>query len=233
MDLVSKLLSVLLAFTLATGCASLSADAPLPPAPVAAAPPPAEPPGPPLDYPLEIAVGPSAPAVERTDVSLCPMAVLNAPAADAEGRVMATRYVTVGAVRLLRAPATSVCISSGYGRRNGRLHRGVDLHTRGQGDVLAAGDGVIRKAAWHADFGNMIVIEHGGGVYTLYGHMSGFRDGVAAGARVTQGDALGPIGMTGAAKAPHVHFEILLGAFDTPKGEFGMETVNPFAAPLS
>lgn len=233
MVFVSKLSPVLLAFTLTTGCASLSADAPLPPAPVAVAPPAAEPPAPPRDYPLEIAVGPSPPDFERTEVSLCPMAVLNAPAADAEGRVMATRYVTVGAVRLLRAPATNVCISSGYGWRNGRLHRGVDLHTRGEGEVLAAGDGVIRKAAWHADFGNMIVIEHGGGVYTLYGHLARFKDGVAAGARLKQGDALGPIGMTGAAKAPHVHFEILLGAFDMPKGEFGMETINPFAAPLS
>jgi murein DD-endopeptidase MepM/ murein hydrolase activator NlpD len=161
------------------------------------------------------------------------MSVLNAPPADAEGRVIASRHVAVGAVRLLRAPATNVCISSGYGRRNGRLHRGVDLHTRGLGEVLAAGEGVIRKAAWHVDFGNMIVIEHGQGVYTLYGHLAGFRDGVAAGASVKEGEVLGPIGMTGDAKAPHVHFEILLGAFDTPKAEFGMETVNPFAAPLS
>lgn len=202
---------------------------PAPPAVVAAAPSPAPLP----DYPLEVAIGPDAAALTRVDVSLCPMAVLNAPPADADGRVIAARHIDIGESRLLRAPATNVCISSGYGRRNGRLHRGVDLHTRGRGDVLAAGDGVIRKADWHPDFGNMIVIEHGAGVYTLYGHMAGFRDGVAPGLLVREGDVLGPIGMTGDAKAPHVHYEILVGEFNSPKGAFGMETVNPFAAPVS
>ena len=140
------------------------------------------------------------------------------------------RRVTVNGVDLRLAPVSEGCLSSGFGPRGGKRHGGVDYFAR-RGDVLAAGDGVIKEVESRADFGNMILIDHGRGVYTRYAHLASFDRAFAAGQKVKDGQRLGPIGATGAAGAPHLHYEILSGSFVSGAGSFGLNQHDPFALP--
>lgn len=176
----------------------------------------------------------AAPAAGKTahaGIELCPMQISNPPPTDKSGKAIGGPIVSIKSVPLLLMPATNACLSSGYGPRSGRLHRGVDYHTRTSGDVLAAGDGVIVEAVTRADFGNMIVIDHGSGVYTRYAHLASFAKGAAKGAKVRRGGALGPIGASGATSVKHLHFEILSGTYATGAGSFGLSAHNPFDLP--
>lgn len=163
---------------------------------------------------------------------LCPMTVLNAPAAMADGVVArANARVAVNGRRLRVAPADDVCLSSGFGRRNGRLHSGVDYYTKGDPMVVAAASGVVRLAAMRADYGNMVVIDHGGGAFTVYGHLARFADGLKEGRPIADGAPLGPIGATGRTTVRHLHYEIRTGEWRDPAGVFGLEARDPFSLP--
>jgi murein DD-endopeptidase MepM/ murein hydrolase activator NlpD len=76
--------------------------------------------------------------------------------------------------------------------------------------VHAAGDGLVSFAGRHGGYGNAVVLGHGNGVSTLYGHMSRFAKHIRAGTRVQQGDVIGYVGMTGLATGPHLHYEYLV-----------------------
>ena len=134
-------------------------------------------------------------------------------------------------VSLLVAPVTKACLSSGFGLRGtgGRLHKGVDYYSDQGGEVLAAADGLILEATYRDDYGYMLVIDHGGGVYTRSAHLKRFAEGIDAGVRVAQGQVLGPIGNSGAyTKVVHLHYEVLTGDYDNPKRSFGLQPVNVF-----
>ena len=174
------------------------------------------------------------------DIVLCPgMSVSNAPRARNWGGgggggekavARAGASVSYKGVDLLLMPATGSCLSSGYGTRNGRLHKGVDYYPRGGGgEALAAADGVIIKAVARSDYGNMLVLDHGDGVYTLYAHLARFGSAAREGASVRQGEALGPIGSTGASSVVHLHWEVLSGEWSDAAGPFGLNPINPFA----
>lgn len=161
----------------------------------------------------------------------CKMTVSNAPAPGADGQVAsAAARVKVEGVTLMLAPVSAGCLSSGFGPRGNKPHKGVDYFARG-GDVLAAGGGVIKEALTRADFGNMILIDHGGGVFTRYAHLASFARPFAVGDKVKAGARLGPIGASGAAGAPHLHYEILSGAYVGGVGSFGLKHHDPFALP--
>lgn len=163
-------------------------------------------------------------------IELCPkMTISNSPPADASGVVRSGPYVKINGVSLILEPATNACLSSGYGQRNGRPHRGVDYHTRTDGEVISAADGTIIEAVFRSDFGNMIVIDHGAGVFTRYAHLQSFAGAVKAGAAVKRGQKLGPIGSTGSTSVRHLHFEILTGKYVSGVGSFGLASHNPFA----
>lgn len=162
-------------------------------------------------------------------VLLCKTAISNPPQPAPDGEVArASDRVRVNGVSLLLAPVTDGCLSSGYGPRNGRAHKGIDYFTRG-GDAIAAGGGTILEKLTRADFGNMILIDHGDGVYTRYAHLASFAPGLAEGAAIKAGARLGPVGATGAAGAVHLHFEILTGAYVPGVGSFGLKATDPFA----
>lgn len=73
--------------------------------------------------------------------------------------------------------------------------------------IFATGDGVVRRADNTASgYGNHIVIQHGYGYETLYGHLSKYK--VKAGQRVKRGDIIGYVGSTGRSEAPHLHYEV-------------------------
>ncbi|SHI85045.1 Peptidase family M23 [Clostridium cavendishii DSM 21758] len=103
-------------------------------------------------------------------------------------------------------------ISCAYGPRTHPVtgkqsfHQGVDLAVGSGTPIKAAKSGVVTTATYHYIYGNMIIVDHGGGYSTLYAHQSGFNASV--GQKVNQGDIIGYVGSTGWSTGPHLHFEV-------------------------
>ncbi len=104
-------------------------------------------------------------------------------------------------------------MSSPYGYRihpiygTKKFHSGVDLAAPGGSPILAAADGVVTFAGWNGGYGNCLMIDHGSGITTLYGHSSKLL--VSKGQRVTRGQQVALVGTTGASTGNHLHFEVL------------------------
>jgi murein DD-endopeptidase MepM/ murein hydrolase activator NlpD len=135
----------------------------------------------------------------------------------------------------LRSPVEFSRISSGFGARfhpifkNWRAHTGVDFVAPKGTRVLATADGTVIGAGYHGGYGNAVEIRHGGGITTLYGHLSGFVPGVRNGTRVHQGQPIGYVGATGWATGPHLHYEFrVAGIFQDP-----LRVPLPKAEPVS
>ncbi|HEX7275978.1 MAG TPA: peptidoglycan DD-metalloendopeptidase family protein [Acidimicrobiales bacterium] len=96
-------------------------------------------------------------------------------------------------------------ITSGFGNRWGRMHTGLDIGAGYGASIRAAMDGVVIMADYNGGYGNCVVIDHGGGLSTLYAHMS-YID-VSDGQTVDAGDYIGDVGSTGNSTGPHLHFE--------------------------
>jgi murein DD-endopeptidase MepM/ murein hydrolase activator NlpD len=114
----------------------------------------------------------------------------------------------------LRAPLDFTRISSVFNPRrvhpiSGRLraHKGIDYAAPTGTRIWAAGDGRIQFAGRKGGYGNAIIIDHGRGVSTLYGHMSRFAKSGRTGRTVRQGEVIGYVGSTGASTGPHLHYE--------------------------
>lgn len=105
-------------------------------------------------------------------------------------------------------------LSSGYGwrddpiRHTWKFHGGTDFPSEPGTPVDVAGDGVVSFAGRQRGYGNVIYVDHGGGVITLYGHLR--RIETRQGATVTAGERIGQVGSTGRATGPHLHFEVRL-----------------------
>ncbi|WP_258358854.1 peptidoglycan DD-metalloendopeptidase family protein [Moorella sulfitireducens] len=98
-------------------------------------------------------------------------------------------------------------ITSGFGWRDSEFHHGLDIAGKVGDYVRAAWSGVVAFAGWGNDiYGNMVKIDHGNGLETVYAHNS--RNLVKAGDYVRAGEALAEVGDTGNATGPHLHFEI-------------------------
>jgi murein DD-endopeptidase MepM/ murein hydrolase activator NlpD len=110
-------------------------------------------------------------------------------------------------------------VTSGFGYRTHpvlgtrRLHAGVDFGVGTGTPIVAAGDGVVVSAGWLGGYGNAVIIDHGGGVATLYGHQS--RLAVGSGASVSRGEVIGYVGSTGMSTGPHLHFELRINGVPT------------------
>jgi len=89
------------------------------------------------------------------------------------------------------------------------MHEGVDLVAPTGTPVHAAADGVVIGAAPNGRYGNWIRLDHAGKLATVYGHLSGFAPGIAAGATVSRGELIGYVGSTGRSTGAHLHFELL------------------------
>lgn len=115
-------------------------------------------------------------------------------------------------------PAQGV-LTSGYGPRWGRMHRGIDIAAPVGTPIYAAADGTVARAGWNSGgYGNLVDIRHPDGSMTRYAHNS--RLLVRAGQQVRQGQHIAAMGSTGYSTGPHLHFEIHLP---------GNGTVNPVA----
>ncbi len=105
-------------------------------------------------------------------------------------------------------------ISSKYGMRTHpitgvyKLHTGVDISAPMGVNFIAANDGIVTKAGYNAAYGNMVIIDHGGGVSTLYAHGSEIL--VQVGQSVKRGEVVLKVGSTGYSTGPHAHFEVRL-----------------------
>jgi murein DD-endopeptidase MepM/ murein hydrolase activator NlpD len=96
-------------------------------------------------------------------------------------------------------------VTSGFGMRWGRLHAGIDIGAGYGTPVRAAASGVVISAGWMGGYGNLVAIDHGGGLATAYAHLSGF---AVSGGSVGQGQVIGYVGCTGHCFGPHLHFEV-------------------------
>ncbi|MFC4100735.1 peptidoglycan DD-metalloendopeptidase family protein [Paenibacillus xanthanilyticus] len=101
-------------------------------------------------------------------------------------------------------PVSGAKLTSSYGTRWGRLHKGIDLI--GNKTILAADNGVVSFAGYKNGLGNAVIINHKNGYETIYGHLS--KISVEKGQVVQQGDKLGIMGNTGHSFGTHLHFEI-------------------------
>ncbi|WP_340005330.1 peptidoglycan DD-metalloendopeptidase family protein [Paenibacillus sp. FSL K6-0276] len=112
-------------------------------------------------------------------------------------------------------PVGSARISSPYGPRThpitgekGKVHTGVDFAVPQGTNIHAADSGTVILSEWWSGYGYCVIIDHGGGVWTLYGHIrkGGLR--VSAGDKVNRGDVIAESGSTGNSTGPHLHFEV-------------------------
>jgi murein DD-endopeptidase MepM/ murein hydrolase activator NlpD len=98
----------------------------------------------------------------------------------------------------------------------GAFHSGVDISSAYGHPVIAPADGVVTFADFFGGYGKAIMIDHGHGISTRYGHLSGFA--VTSGQEVHRGDTIGYVGLSGRSTGPHLHYEVRIN--DTP--------VNPY-----
>jgi murein DD-endopeptidase MepM/ murein hydrolase activator NlpD len=97
-------------------------------------------------------------------------------------------------------------VTSGFGMRWGRMHEGIDIGVGYRTPIHAAAAGRVVYAGWMSGYGNLVAIDHGGGVSTAYGHQSSIA--VSVGQVVAQGQTVGYVGCTGHCFGPHLHFEV-------------------------
>jgi murein DD-endopeptidase MepM/ murein hydrolase activator NlpD len=152
-----------------------------------------------------------------------------------EGRLLPTYSDSVAAYRVLRSYHgaengfarrwhTNVLPSiwpvegrlmGGFGERTdpfsgeGAMHTGVDISAPTGTPVRATADGVVTFASWFSGYGQVVIVDHGGGYETYYAHLSRFT--VVDGQGVRRGEQIGAVGSTGRVTAPHLHYEVRIG----------------------
>lgn len=144
--------------------------------------------------------------------------VLEQSSREIEQRIRAMARTPQGRARMLRPwtghfirPADGP-ITSPFGMRfhpilgRQRMHTGVDIGAGYGATIRAAGAGTIIFSGYQRGYGNTVIVDHGGGVTTLYGHCSRLR--VSEGRVVRQGEEIANVGSTGLSTGPHLHFEV-------------------------
>ncbi len=124
----------------------------------------------------------------------------------------------------IRSPVPMARVSSGftYNRRHPvldivRPHLGIDFAAPTGTPIMATSDGRVKSAGWNGGFGKLIILDHGGGYQTYYGHLSGFAKNITAGARVQQKQIIGYVGSTGLSTGPHLDYRMAQnGVFSNP-----------------
>jgi len=138
---------------------------------------------------------------------------LGAPIALRPKPSASTDAATSGKMELPRGlPVAARALTSRFGMRSHpvlggrRMHSGVDLAAPSGSPVASPAAGVVTFANWNGGYGLLVVVDHGTGVQTRFGHLS--RLLVSAGQRVDRGQLLGLVGSTGRSTGPHLHYEM-------------------------
>ncbi len=96
-------------------------------------------------------------------------------------------------------------VVSPFGQRWGRLHAGIDIGVGYGTPIHSSASGTVIFAGWMGGYGNLVIVDHGGGLSTAYAHQSSISVG---GGSVSQGQVLGYVGCTGHCFGPHLHYEV-------------------------
>ena len=104
-------------------------------------------------------------------------------------------------------------INDGFGYRGTEFHGGIDIMAPEGSAIVAASPGTVESVSYGGGWGRHVIIDHGNGITTLYGHMIEGSEAVTAGQWVAAGTLLGSVGSTGYSTFPHLHFEVYV--FDT------------------
>ena len=127
-------------------------------------------------------------------------------------KLIAQQAKTLGSAPGTLARPVPGAISSGFGARihpihgYSLMHNGVDMNAGSGQAIVSASAGTVIFAGVKGGYGNTIMVDHGGGMVTLYGHQSKFA--VSAGQSVKRGQTIGYVGSTGVSTGPHLHFEV-------------------------
>ncbi|MGA7312531.1 MAG: M23 family metallopeptidase [Silvibacterium sp.] len=125
-------------------------------------------------------------------------------------------------------------ITSSFGEREdpfngeGAFHSGIDISTSFGQAVRATADGVVLTAGRESGYGREIVVDHGHGIQTLYGHLSGFA--VTSGQQVQRGQVIGYVGTSGRTTGPHLHYEVRIRNTPVNPHKYLRETMDQLAA---
>ena len=127
--------------------------------------------------------------------------------------------------------ARSVKLLSGFGYRMHpiykvrKMHTGIDFTAPRGTPIQATGNGIVVQAGQGSGYGNRVIIDHGYGYETLYGHMQ--RIDVKVGQKVIRGEQIGLVGNTGASTAPHCHYEVILKGEKVNPIQFVLDGLTP------
>jgi murein DD-endopeptidase MepM/ murein hydrolase activator NlpD len=106
-----------------------------------------------------------------------------------------------------------------------RFHYGMDFTAPTGTDVFATGNGIVKEIGRDGGYGNIVVIDHGYGYETLYGHLLKAR--VKVGQMINRGDVIGFIGSSGASTAPHLHYEVMKNGQKVNPQNYYFQDLNP------
>jgi murein DD-endopeptidase MepM/ murein hydrolase activator NlpD len=134
----------------------------------------------------------------------------------------------------LRSPLEFTRVSSGFSLaryhpvlQRVRAHKGVDMAAPSGTRVKASGDATVSFVGSKGGYGNVIILKHNQGISTVYGHLSRFAPGLRVGKKVSQGEIIGFVGMTGVATGPHLHYEFLLNGQHRDPMKVALPKANP------
>lgn len=135
-------------------------------------------------------------------------------------RQLSSRSYTGSGIFTWPVPS-STRVTSDYGYRihpiskKRRMHAGIDIGAPQGTPIVAAESGVVLVAGWSGGYGNTVIIDHGGGVWTLYGHIRHGGILVRVGQEVSRGQKIAEVGSTGNSTGPHLHFEVIVNGTPT------------------
>jgi hypothetical protein len=106
-----------------------------------------------------------------------------------------------------------------------RFHYGMDFTAPTGTDIFATGNGIVKEVGRNAGYGNIVLLDHGYGYETMYGHLS--RINVKIGQTVNRGDVIGFVGSSGASTAPHLHYEVMKNGQKVNPQNYYFQDLNP------
>ncbi len=166
------------------------------------------------------------------DLSLCNSTSGTLPANDGSKIIRQSALACTQDVQYLIAPVPNACLLSGFGPRSNRSHEGIDYQGKGRTAVpiVAAAKGTVVINKWRKDLGHWIVLDHGNGIYTGYGHLKNASD-KQVGTEVNMNEPLGMMGATGSAsRGLHLHVEFRKGVLRQAAhgGYFNLKSFDPY-----
>ncbi len=147
-------------------------------------------------------------ALQGLSILLLVLVLIPSPVQKQLSRQLFTWNRPAPEVALPPLPLAYDYISSPFGRRWGRQHQGIDFAAAVGEPIYASGAGTVIHSGWEAGYGKSVVIDHGDGMETRYGHCS--RLLVKAGDTVPKGGLIAQVGSTGHSTGPHLHFEVII-----------------------